>query len=258
MRCIGAIVSLWVGVLLMGCDRGGEGPRDGAAAPQGAYPSAAAQSPRPPATRAVGTVRYLALGDSYTIGEGVQPAARWPVHLAERLRQGGKTVEEPWIIATTGWTSGDLLAAMDAAEPIGQVDYVSVMVGVNDQFQRRSIDAYRTQLATILKRAIDAAGGEARRVVVMSIPDWSATRAGQGMTGGGGGGGSTVSADIDRFNTVCREVAGAAGVAFVDVTPLSRRVGDDADTLLAPDGLHYADAMHRQWADLAWAALTSR
>ncbi|HEV7302208.1 MAG TPA: SGNH/GDSL hydrolase family protein [Tepidisphaeraceae bacterium] len=261
MRCIGAIVTFWIGaVLLLGCDRGERARETG---PSGAYPAVPAPAPRPPATRPVGVVRYLALGDSYTIGEGVEPAARWPVHLAARVREQGRTVEEPWIIAATGWTSGDLLAAIDAAEPLGAVDYVSVMVGVNDQFQRRSIDAYREQLTTLVRRAIACAGGDERRVVVMSIPDWSATRMGRSMsgaadTGGGAAGGTSVSADIDRFNAVCRNVADAAHVSFVDVTSLSRSVTDDAGSLLAPDGLHYADPMHRQWADLAWAALLSR
>ena len=247
-----AIVSNCIGLLLLlGCDHG---EPTQAVGPQRTYPGAPVPAPRPAATRAVGVVRVLALGDSYTIGQGVEPAARWPGHLVARWRQQGRTVEEPWIIATTGWTSGDLLAAMDAAEPLGAVDYVTVMVGVNDQFQRRSIDAYRTQLTTILQRAIACAGREPRRVLVMSIPDWSATPAGRNMAGVA----TDVSADIDRFNAVCRDVAAAADVAFVDVTPLTRTATGDAGSLIAPDGLHYADAMHRQWADLAWGALMSR
>ena len=119
--------------------------------------------------------RFLALGDSYTIGEGLVPAERWPVQLAALLRQKGVAVEEPRIIARTGWTVPDLADAVTAAHPQGPFDLVTLQIGVNDQYQGADPGRYRPAFAALLKRAVALAGGDPKRVVVLSIPDWSVT-----------------------------------------------------------------------------------
>ena len=119
--------------------------------------------------------RFLALGDSYTIGEGLVPAEPWPVQLVARLRERGVAVGEPVIIARTGWTVADLADAVAAARPQGSFDLVTLQIGVNDQYQGADPGRYRPAFAALLRRAVALAGGRPERVVVLSIPDWSVT-----------------------------------------------------------------------------------
>jgi lysophospholipase L1-like esterase len=189
---------------------------------------------------------YLALGDSYTIGEGVAEEDRWPLQLAAALRAEGMALAEPRIIATTGWTTDELSAAIDAAEPLGAFDFVSLLIGVNNQYRGRGVDDYRVEFAALLARAIGFAGGRADRVLVLSIPDWGATRFGAGS----GRDLAQVSRELDAYNAAARDIAGSRGVAFVDVTPVSRARGAEA-AMLAEDGLHPSSAMYAQWAQLA-------
>jgi len=115
-----------------------------------------------PHTTALTTeLRYLALGDSYTIGEAVDEAGRWPMQLARLLRQEGVLLGDPRIIATTGWTTDELDAAITAAEPLGQHDFVSLLIGVNNQYRGRDVEEYRTQFAALLWRAIGFAASPA-------------------------------------------------------------------------------------------------
>ncbi|HYU30746.1 MAG TPA: SGNH/GDSL hydrolase family protein [Thermoanaerobaculia bacterium] len=195
------------------------------------------------------SLRYLALGDSYTIGEGVPPRDRWPVQLAGLLRQRGIVVGEPQIIARTGWTVADLAAGIDAAAPRGPFDLVTLLIGVNDQYQGADAEAYRPGLARMLSRAVALAGGDPRRVVVLSIPDWGVTPFARET----GRDPARISSEIERFNAVDRQEAIKAKVLFVDVTPVSRRVASEP-SLLASDGLHYAGAMYGEWARLALPA----
>ena len=121
------------------------------------------------------TISYLALGDSYTIGEGVDEAGRWPMQLAARLRASGIAIADPRIIATTGWTTDELSAAMDAQQPLGDWDFVSLLIGVNNQYRGRPVDDYLGEFTRLLQRAIALAGDRAGRVLVLSIPDWGVT-----------------------------------------------------------------------------------
>jgi lysophospholipase L1-like esterase len=184
----------------------------------------------------------LALGDSYTIGEGVGVADRWPVLLAARLREKGIDAADPIIIARTGWTTDELNAAIDAAEPVGRVDLVTLLIGVNNQYRGRSADEYRSELRGLLQRAISFAGSRARRVIVVSIPDWGVTpfadRSGRDV--------GRIGAEIDAFNAAARDEAGRTGAKFVDITPSSRRAKKDP-TLISGDGLHPSRAMYEEW-----------
>ena len=188
-------------------------------------------------------MRYLALGDSYTIGEGVDPAQRWPVQLARALREGKIEVRDPRIIATTGWTTDELNAAIDAAEPLGHWDLVSLLIGVNNQYRGRTIVDYQTEFRALLERAIGFANGRVDRVFVVSIPDWGVTPFAKTEARAR----VNVSEEIDAFNTAAREIAQARGVVFVDITPASREHADQ----VAEDGLHPDGAMYKTWTQLA-------
>ena len=181
--------------------------------------------------------RFLALGDSYTIGEGVAAAERWPEQLVSRLAADGIAVDLE-VVARTGWTTAELDEGVDAAVPVGPYDLVTVLIGVNDQFRGGYPDEYRVELAALLARAVGFADGDPGRVIVVSIPDWGVTpfAAARGEI--------YVSGLIDAFNGVAREEAGRAGAAWVDVTSISR-VPDLA--LLAADGLHPSGAQYERW-----------
>jgi lysophospholipase L1-like esterase len=190
--------------------------------------------------------RFLALGDSYTIGESVDPAVRWPVLLADALRAHGLAVATPQIIAETGWTTDELDAAIDRAEPQGPFDLVSLLIGVNNQYRKRSVEDYRAEFRGLLQRAVTFAGGDARRVLVLSIPDWGVTpfAADDDRTP------ERIGAEIDAFNAVAREEAEAMGAPFVDVTPLFRTRPLSAD-LVVEDGLHPSGRVYAAWAEQA-------
>jgi undecaprenyl-diphosphatase len=178
--------------------------------------------------------RYLALGDSYTIGESVAPSERFPVQLAEALRLG-----EPQIIAKTGWTTDELNAAIDAANPSGPFELVTLLIGVNNQYRGRDAEQYRGEFAGLLQRAIGFAGGDPKKVIVVSIPDWGVTPFAEGRDR------AKIATEIDRYNAVNREEALRAGARYVDITPISR--GNDP-ALVAADGLHPSGKQYAEWA----------
>jgi lysophospholipase L1-like esterase len=197
-------------------------------------------------------IAYLALGDSYTIGEGVAEADRWPAQLARALRAEGIALDHPSVIATTGWTTDELAAALDAAEPIGEYGFVSLAVGVNNQYRGRSAENYRGEFAALLERAIGYAGRRADRVLVLSIPDWGVTRFGMAS----GRDAVEVAQELDAYNAAAAEVCARRGVAFVDIAPVSRAHGAE-DAMLADDGLHPSAAMYTEWTALALPAARS-
>jgi lysophospholipase L1-like esterase len=189
---------------------------------------------------------YLALGDSYTIGEGVDEAGRWPMQLAQGLRDAGIAIAEPRIIATTGWTTDELSTAMDAAEPLGEWDFVSLLIGVNNQYRGRDVDDYLGEFTRLLQRAIALAGDRAERVLVLSIPDWGVTP----FAVASGRDRQAIADDLDAYNAAARELCEAHGVAFVDITGISRDNGGEP-AMLADDGLHPSAAQYARWANAA-------
>ena len=195
----------------------------------------------PPAPAA--EIRILALGDSYTIGEGVAEADRWPVRLAAMLRGRGKAVAAPKIIARTGWTTDELSAAIDAARPDSAYDLVTLLIGVNNQYRDRSENEYRAEFRALLARAVAFAGGRATRVIVVSIPDWGVTPFANGRDRRG------IGRAIDRFNAINREEANHAGARYADITPRSRRAAGDESFVVA-DGLHPSASMYAAWLDV--------
>ena len=204
----------------------------------------AAAAPTGDDVRAVSpALRYLALGDSYTIGEGVTSEGRWPAQLAARLREDGRAVDAPRIVATTGWTTDELSSALDAAEPLGRDwDLVSLLIGVNDQYRGRPVEAYAPAFAALLDRAIGYAGGRADRVVVLAIPDWGVTP----FAAASGRDRAAIARALDAYNAAAARVCAERSVAFVDIAPVSRARGA-APSMLADDGLHPSAALYAEW-----------
>lgn len=181
---------------------------------------------------------FLALGDSYTIGEGVAESERWPAQLAVALRPVAVEVQ---IVARTGWTAAELAVGLDEAAPHGAYDLVSLQIGVNDQFRRLDLDEFERELSGLLDRASGLAGGDASRVMVVSIPDWGMTPFAAGHDREG------VAAEIDAFNNVVRTVAQRRKTPWVDVTSISRQFGADA---LTGDGLHPSAEQYAAWVEV--------
>jgi lysophospholipase L1-like esterase len=193
-------------------------------------------------------VRILALGDSYTIGEGVPVDGRWPMQLARVLRAQGLNVSTPAIVARSGWTTDELSAGIDDARPTGMFDFVTLLIGVNDQYRGRAAEEYRTQFRALLARAIGFAGGRAGHVIVISIPDWGATPFARGRDR------AAIARDIDAFNGVNRDESARAGAKYVDVTAISRRAAVEPD-LIGDDKLHPSSSMYAAWVQAMMPAV---
>jgi lysophospholipase L1-like esterase len=186
-------------------------------------------------------MRYLALGDSYTIGESVSSLERFPAQLTTQLRTHGLDVAESEIIARTGWTTDELNRAIDANEPQGTFDLVTLLIGVNNQYRGRESEAYRPEFVHLLGRAIRYAENRPSHVIVVSIPDWGVTPFGKDR--------QQVGAEIDAFNTVNRQETLRLGAHYVDITPISREALHDTE-LIAQDGLHPSGKMYARWVEL--------
>ncbi len=187
--------------------------------------------------------RYLALGDSYTIGESVQSSERWPVQLVNLLRKEQIEIDEPLIIAKTGWTTDELMDGIEKENPDVTYDLVSLLIGVNNQYRGQSTEEYREEFRTLLEHSIAFAAGKASHVIVLSIPDWGVTPLAEGRDR------EQIGIEIDEFNAINLEEAERRGVHYVDVTPISREASDNP-TLLAADGLHPSGKMYEAWARL--------
>lgn len=186
--------------------------------------------------------KYLALGDSYTIGQSVAETERFPYLTVSLLRGQGFKVSNPTYVAQTGWSTIALQSAIQHAAPLGKYDFVTLLIGVNDQYQHLDTAGYRTRFAQLLDKAIALAGGNKKRVFVLSIPDYSATpfvAASQK---------AAVKQEIDAFNSINKQITVQQGIVYTDITPLTREAAAD-NSLLANDGLHYSAKEHARWAE---------
>jgi len=193
------------------------------------------------------TRTWLALGDSYTIGEGVPLYDSYPYQALRMLRRKGDDWSAPEIVARTGWTTDELMAGIEAAQPAARYDLVTLLIGVNNQYRGRGLDEYERQFAALLQTAIRLAGFERGHVVVLSIPDWGVTpfAAGRDLR--------RIASEIDVFNAVNRSVSMREGAGWIDVTGSTREARGDA-ARLASDGLHPSGLEYAIWA----AALAER
>lgn len=186
--------------------------------------------------------RYLALGDSYTIGEGITEEGRWPNQLVDTLQSlmPIESFEDAEILATTGWTTDELKQAFDrSALRDSQWDMVSLLIGVNDQFDGISLSQYRVDLEAMMERALAAVGQRPDRVFVLSIPNYGHTPYGQERQ-------EAISNALEPFNQACKEISESHGVHYFNITPISEK-WPDAQGWIASDGLHPSELQYRAW-----------
>lgn len=198
------------------------------------------------------THTYLALGDSYTIGESVPENERFPIQLTKRMNEAGYSISTPKIIAKTGWTTDELNAAI-LKENLGDqtFDMVSLLIGVNNQYRGRDVEIYRKEFAELLNRAIKFAKNNINNVLVLSIPDWGMTPFGKKSPK------QNISSTIDLFNKVNKEECNKMGILYIDITPDSR-LADKDPGLVANDGLHPSGKMYANWVDHIMNALLKK
>ncbi len=184
-------------------------------------------------------LHYLALGDSYTIGEGVDEQLRWPNQLADKLAGVGIEVEKVEIIARTGWTTRDLLNGIETRAP-GKQDLVSLLIGVNNQYQKKPFEKFENEFGILLDQAIELAGGK-DKVFVVSIPDYGVTPFGSGNPDG-------IGKEIDKYNGHILATCESLDIAFIDITGISRELGAN-DGALAADRLHPSGTQYTRWTE---------
>lgn len=197
----------------------------------------------PVATDTASPRSYLALGDSYTIGQSVAVAERFPMQTARYLTDQGIKFDTPEIIAQTGWTTANLLGALASAAPSKpSYDIVTLLIGVNNQYQHRSQQEYAEEFLILLNKALAYAGNIKKKVIVLSIPDYGVTPFASGSDK------ASIAREIDSFNLINKTIAGQAGVNYLDITPASRLAANDR-SLIATDGLHPSALQYKVWAD---------
>lgn len=195
-----------------------------------------------PAVTSKDTVTYLALGDSYTIGEAVTQDQSFPYQLASQLRVNNYNIGNPMIIATTGWTTTQLQAAIKAAALKKTFTFVTLLIGVNNQYQNYNPDTYRADFKDLVSTAIQLAGGYKNRVFVLSIPDYSVTPFAISSNK------ALISQQLDVYNSINQNESTLAGVNYLNITLISRKAAND-HSLLASDGLHPSGLMYNQWVN---------
>ena len=186
------------------------------------------------------TLRYLALGDSYTIGESVTSPESFPYQLTDSLNNRAFQVQYPAEIAKPGWTSNDLITAITVSGINNlKFSFVTLLIGVNDEAQGLSLSNYKSNFQQLLSTAINFANGDASHVFVLSIPDWGVTPFAKGQD-------STISPQIASFNVINRSASMSAGVNYLDITGISKQAATNL-SLIAPDGLHPSGEMYQLW-----------
>jgi len=193
---------------------------------------------------------YLALGDSYTIGESVAQAQSFPYQLQALLNQQKIDVSKPQIIATTGWTTDELQNAIKQHNNAQKYDLVTLLIGVNNQYRGYSLETYKKEFSELLQTAITFANGNKNHVFVISIPDWGVTPFGKNS----GRATQTIADEIDVFNAAAEVIASTAGVSYTDITPGSRKARTDV-SLIANDGLHPSGKMYAEWANILFTKI---
>ncbi|GAA4329882.1 SGNH/GDSL hydrolase family protein [Flaviaesturariibacter amylovorans] len=184
---------------------------------------------------------YLALGDSYTIGEALPLPESFPYQAVQLLRKEKVHIAPPEIIARTGWTTDELAAAVNAHTFLKHYDFVSLLIGVNNQYRGRSVEEYNMECGPLVERAVALAHGKPEHVFVLSIPDWGATPFAAGRNR------ETITSEIDQYNTMNRALAAQYKTQYIDITPGTREALGDP-SLVASDDLHPSAAEYARWA----------
>jgi lysophospholipase L1-like esterase len=187
---------------------------------------------------------YLALGDSYTIGEQVPLHESFPYQLVQMLRNHGIKIHAPEIVAKTGWTSDELIDHIIHTRLLEHYDLVTLLIGVNNQYRKRPVADFASELELLLTKAVRFAGGKHEHVILLSIPDWGITPFAKERDA------NEIAKEIDEYNKVCMRAAEKAGVHFINITGSQRKDGANAD-FLAGDGLHPSGKEYKKWAEAA-------
>lgn len=191
---------------------------------------------------------YLALGDSYTIGEQVSLHESFPYQAVDLFRKKSLPYTAPEIIAKTGWTTDELIAGIEKLELLPAYDLVTLLIGVNNQYRGRATENYSQEFAALLKMSIGFAAGKPERVVVLSIPDWGVTPFAADRNR------QLIAEKIDAFNAINKSIALQNGVHYLDITPGTREAATRKE-LLAPDGLHPSSLEYQRWSEKIVAAI---
>ena len=194
------------------------------------------------------TYTYLALGDSYTIGQSVLPSENFPSQTVQLLNQQNYNFKSPEILATTGWTTDELQNNINNHTFTPPYDFVSLLIGVNNQYRGRSVENYKPEFESLLKQAIQFAGGNANRVIVLSIPDWGVTPFANGRDR------AQIAKEIVDYNAANRYISEIYKVHYIDITPGSREAATDL-SLVAGDGLHPSAKECARWAQKVFAVI---
>lgn len=187
-------------------------------------------------------IRYLALGDSYTIGQSVPYDQNFPNQLKRVLTEARYSVPDVKIIARTGWRTDNLKNAIESEVLADDYDLVTLLIGVNNQYQGRTVESYKPEFLDLLLTAIKLADGNKQHVVVLSIPDYGATPFGNNNA-------TQIGLEIDAYNAVNKHITDSLGVTYLDITPISREAVSNA-ALVASDGLHPSTLMYQRWVEL--------
>lgn len=187
--------------------------------------------------------KYLALGDSYTIGESVCSDCSYPKQLADSLNKTSKEKTSVKIIAKTGWTTTDLLSAIAAENPSKEYDLVTLLIGVNNQYQGNPFSIYEEELPELLDMAIGFAKGKTENVIVLSIPDYAFTPFGQKS-----GKAEKIISELNKYNAFAEKIAMEKGVKFVNITPITQK-GLENTELVASDGLHPSEVAYKKFVE---------
>jgi lysophospholipase L1-like esterase len=184
---------------------------------------------------------YLALGDSYTMGEKVAPGENFPSQVTSILNNKGYDFGSPEIVAQTGWTTDELQAAITKARLSSPYDFVTLLIGVNNQYRGMKAAEYKLEFEALLKQAVQFANNDTSHVIVLSIPDWGATPFAEGRDR------KKISREIDEYNTTNKLLAGKYKVPYINITGGTREAAKDL-SLLTSDGLHPSGKEYSRWA----------
>jgi lysophospholipase L1-like esterase len=185
---------------------------------------------------------YLALGDSYTIGESVPLHDSFPYIVAQILREKNIHIQAPEIVAKTGWTTFELAEHILHHKLQDKYDFVTLLIGVNNQYRGLKSTEYMEEFEFLLKKAIQYADSKAAHVIVLSIPDWGHTTFAKDQDE------KKIATEIDEFNAINKKISASHQVQYIDITGETRKAKNDK-TLLAKDGLHYSGEAHKIWAE---------
>ena len=185
---------------------------------------------------------FLALGDSYTFGESVSDSLKWPNILIRELNNNSYFFKEPKIIAKTGWTSDELIMAIDSTNISHKFNYVSLMIGVNNQYRGRNLDSFERDLKILVQKSIEFAGNNPKNVFTLSIPDWSVMPFARDRDQ------NKIAFEIDQFNNIIQRISNSMNVNFIDITQISRDVKNNPN-YIAVDGLHPSGEMYKLWVN---------